>query len=688
MQHSLRTFLCFFFLTPFVPAQSILVNASGRLAQFESTGSIQWELPWTFAGDLQALPNGNVLAQAGPHELALIVPDLGQVVWEYDVRSQDETARLAAFEVIGDEKILLALAGPNQFLEINYRRQVLTRTSWGADLGPLSDVQLQADGQYLACFGQTLYSIEPKSGKHLWSSKLGEREERPCVLQQTNASILAGYGSELLHITAQGQVQRRQDLAQLPAFRGTILASIQSMGDGGLAVLAEGVEGDRTELVAIDLASGSARSLSADQELGSGPVAAQVLHQGSEGARLQRAQRLHRDVLTLDTHKDISSNLAAPAPREVADNAQALEAFALAHDPTRWGNDQVDFPKMRAGGLDCAFFIVYAGQGSLDDEGFALAERTAREKFTAIHRMCERYPDSIELARNADDVERIAAKGKLVCAIGIENGFVMGRNLDLIEEFHRLGARYMSLTHNGHSQLGDSHTPEEAMHDGLTELGAKAVAELNRVGIMVDVSHASKQTMMAATALSKAPVIASHSGAHAVRAHGRNLDDEQLRALAKNGGVIQCVAFSSYVTDTSKRDLAVRAARKELGLPSRFAAGPADTSPEAQAKRRQLRERVAQIEAQNPPSDVVDFVDHIDHAVKVAGIDHVAISSDFDGGGGVVGWNDAAQTFAVTMELCRRDYTDEQIAQLWSGNTLRVWRRVEEVAAELQATGK
>ena len=155
-----------------------------------------------------------------------------------------------------------------------------------------------------------------------------------------------------------------------------------------------------------------------------------------------------------------------------------------------------------------------------------------------------------------------------------------------------------------------------------------------------------------------------------------------------NGGVIQCVAFSSYVTDTSKRDDAVRAARAELGLPSRFAAGPADTSSEAQAKRRKLREMVAAIEAENPPSDVADFVDHIDHAVKVAGINHVAISSDFDGGGGVVGWNDAAQSFAVTLELCRRNYSDEHIAQLWSGNTLRIWREVEEVAGHLQGAGK
>ncbi|MFT7679708.1 MAG: membrane dipeptidase, partial [Planctomycetota bacterium] len=380
-----------------------------------------------------------------------------------------------------------------------------------------------------------------------------------------------------------------------------------------------------------------------------------------------------------------SSSLASA---DVPEEESKREEWSLRNDPRRWGRSQVDFPKMHAGGLDVAFFIVYVGQGSLDDEGFTRADEVARTKFDAILRMCERFPEEIELARTADDVERIAASGKLVACIGIENGYAMGQDISRIAEFHALGARYMSLTHNRHSHLGDSHTPEEPLHGGITDLGRDAVRELNRVGILVDVSHASKTTMMEATALSKAPVIASHSGVDAIRVHGRNLDDEQLRALAANGGVIQCVAFSSYVTDTSKRDSAIRAARTELGLGSRRGAGAADTSKEGQEKRQKLRERVKAIEAQYPPSDVSDFADHIDHAVKIAGIEHVAISSDFDGGGGIVGWNTAAETFNVTLELCRRGYSDADVAKLWSGNTLRIWREVEAVAARLQAEDK
>ncbi len=241
------------------------------------------------------------------------------------------------------------------------------------------------------------------------------------------------------------------------------------------------------------------------------------------------------------------------------------------------------------------------------------------------------------------------------------------------------------LTHNGHSQLGDSHTPADApLHGGLSDLGRRAIEEMNRHGIMVDVSHAGKRTMLEALAHSKAPVIASHSGAGALRAHGRNLDDEQLLALKENGGVIQIVAFRSYVKDNDALRAELSALREELGLPRRRRGESVDTSPEMVEKRRIFRERRTGIEARHPDANVSDFVDHIDHAVGLIGIAHVAISSDFDGGGGIEGWNDASETFNVTLELVRRGYSAEQIAKLWSGNTLRLWREVEAVAARLQ----
>ena len=400
---------------------------------------------------------------------------------------------------------------------------------------------------------------------------------------------------------------------------------------------------------------------------------------GSDEARLlARAKAIHERVLTLDTHKDISPLLAR---QDIPKEPKARKRFRERYDPTVRGTQQVDFPKMREGGLNCAFFIVYVGQGRLTPVGFKRAKDAALAKFEAIARMAKHYPQHIGLARSADDVERIWRSGRLVAAIGIENGYPMGQDLSLIERFHKLGARYMSITHNRHNQLGDSHTPEEPMHGGLTELGRKAVAEMNRVGIMVDVSHSSKKTMMDTVAHSKAPCIASHSSCHAVYAHGRNLDDEQLRALAKKGGVIQIVAFDTYLKPLKERAAAMRSLREELGLTRRGSGGL--SAAEREQRWDQYRKRMKTIDAKYPRSTVEDLVDHVDHAVKVAGIDHVAISSDFDGGGGIKGWQDASETLNVTLALVRRGYTEEQIAKIWSGNTLRLWRDVEAVAKRL-----
>jgi len=403
-----------------------------------------------------------------------------------------------------------------------------------------------------------------------------------------------------------------------------------------------------------------------------------ILDAGPEAATLARARAIHAAALTLDTHKDISASLAS---NEMPEDPAALRRFLVRNDPRVWGRNQVDFPKMRSGGLDVAFFIVYVGQGDLTPEAFARARAAADAKFDAIERMAERFPEHIGLARSAADVERFAAEGKLVACIGIENGYAMGEDLSAIETFHRRGARYMSLTHNKHSQLGDSNTPaDEPLHGGLSDLGRRAIEEMNRVGIMVDISHASEKTSLEAIAHSKAPVIASHSGVDAVRLHGRNLSDAELDALKANGGVVLCVAFASYVKDDGDRRGFIRRTREELGLPPQQGSRPASSDPEVRALNRELRDRVRAFDEARERANVRDFVDHIDHAVRRIGVDHVAISSDFDGGGGVEGWSDASQTFNVTLELVRRGYSEEEIQKIWSGNTLRVWRAVEEVA--------
>jgi membrane dipeptidase len=389
------------------------------------------------------------------------------------------------------------------------------------------------------------------------------------------------------------------------------------------------------------------------------------------------ADAIHDRCLTLDTHKDISDSLS---PQELPSDPETAREFRLRFDPTVDGKQQVDFVKMRAGGYDCAFYIVYVAQRRLTDSGFARAYAEAKKKFDAIHRMCRMHRDTIGLATSADQVEWLHQQGKLIACIGIENGYPMGSDLRRIEEFHQRGARYMSIAHNGHTQLGDSHTPaDEPLHGGLSELGRRAVAEMNRVGIMVDVSHAAKSTMLQAVALSKAPVIASHSGARAVNDHSRNLDDEQLRAIQANGGVVQCVALASFLKSNEARSKAQRALQEEIGLK-----GPASEGL-SEAERERLwevfREREVEVDRVYPPADVSIFCNHIDHIVSVAGIDHVGIGSDFDGGGGIGGWQNAAESRNVTRELVKRGYSEQDVQKIWSGNLLRVWRAVEAVSA-------
>ncbi|HEX6064040.1 MAG TPA: dipeptidase [Longimicrobiales bacterium] len=381
-----------------------------------------------------------------------------------------------------------------------------------------------------------------------------------------------------------------------------------------------------------------------------------------EDELVRRAREIHERVLTIDTHDDIPVNYATSEL-----------------NPCHGTRLQVDVPKMVAGGLDVAFLIVYVGQGPRTPDGYADAKRAALNKFEAIHRLTEQLcPDAIRLAYDPDDVERIARSGQRVAVIGIENGYVIGKDLSLIADYHRRGARYMTLAHGAHNDIADSATPTDGEHGGLSEFGEQVVAEMNRVGMMVDVSHISKAAMLDAVRVSRAPVIASHSSARAVADHARNLDDEQLLALKQNGGVMQAVAFAPYVkVQPAERVEAVRDLRQRLGIGG--GRSMRELSPE---KRAAYERELAEIDRKWPRATVQDFVEHIDHAVRLIGIDHVGISSDFDGGGGVAGWDSAAETFHVTLELVRRGYSESEIARLWGGNLLRVWRAVQRAAQQ------
>jgi membrane dipeptidase len=435
-----------------------------------------------------------------------------------------------------------------------------------------------------------------------------------------------------------------------------------------------------------------------------GPQAAPQSTPAADDALVKRARGIHERVIALDTHADIN-----------------VANFTAERNYTQDLDTQVNLPKMVAGGLDAAFFIVYVGQGPLTTVGYDTAYKQAIDKFEAIHRLTRTIaPDKIELALTAADVRRIARSGRKVALIGVENGYSLGdasTAITRVREFHERGARYLSLAHNGHSQLADSNTGEASgdwLHNGLSDLGKQVIAELNKVGIMVDLSHPSKAANMQAIALSKAPVIASHSSARALCDHSRDLDDEQLLAIRKNGGVVQTVAFANYVKTpppaSPERVAALSKLEEEFGLPAgslgrggrggggrgaagagvgagRGRGGRGGLAQLSDEKRAEAQKRLDEINVKFPPpprANVKDFVDHIDYIVKKIGIDHVGISSDFDGGGGVDGWSSASETFNVTLELVRRGYTEQQIAKIWSGNLLRVMDDVRQVAARLQ----
>lgn len=395
----------------------------------------------------------------------------------------------------------------------------------------------------------------------------------------------------------------------------------------------------------------------------------------------EKAARVHKDVITIDTHVDIN-----------------VANFTDTINYTQKLDNQVNLPKLKSGGLDVPWLIVYTGQGELTEEGYAKAKENAMAKFNAIHRLCEEIaPQEIDLAYSSKDVYKIVDSGKKVAMIGVENAYPIGEDLSEFENYYNLGARYISLSHNGHSQFCDSNTGEADgvwLHNGLSDLGKMAVKEMNRLGIMIDVSHVSKESMKQMIALSKAPIIASHSSARALCNHSRNLDDEQLLLMKENGGVVQTVAFSSYL-NTKKHE--VHAAylkdfQKEvadsLGIDWYTFDELADLSDEKKmtfmanySKVVGLAKANANKRKDRPQAvDVADFVDHIDYMVNLIGLDHVGISSDFDGGGGIEGWSDASETPNVTLELVKRGYSEEEIAQLWGGNLLRVLDEVQEVA--------
>ncbi|MCQ4160276.1 dipeptidase [Roseomonas sp. GC11] len=332
-------------------------------------------------------------------------------------------------------------------------------------------------------------------------------------------------------------------------------------------------------------------------------------------------EAVHAATLTLDTHVDI------PWPETP--------------DPRGETSRCVDFPKMAAGGLRAVVFAAYLPQGPLTAEGHAAAAARCEAMLRSIRATAA--GGGRRIVTRAAELAALAGSPDLGVLLAVENGYAMGEDLSRLALWRGLGACYVTLTHNGHNLLSDSAIPRPdlgdgaALHGGLSALGRQAVAEMNALGLLIDVSHVAKSGMLQAVEISRAPVVATHTCVRALRDHPRNLDDEQMDALRARGGLMQITAVPSF-----------------LRAPG----------PDGKAR-----------------ASVADLADHVDYAVKRIGLEHVGLSSDFDGGGGVAGWMNAAETGHLSAELLRRGYDAAALGLLWSGNFLRIMRKAEEISA-------
>ena len=379
----------------------------------------------------------------------------------------------------------------------------------------------------------------------------------------------------------------------------------------------------------------------------------------SEEKLVKRAEKIHESILTVDSHCD--------TPMEFSD-----PTFDLG---VRNSDGCVDFPKMIEGGLHSEFFVVFTGQGPRNDTAFSSVHKKALGIFKAIKENVGKNSSVAEIATSPEDAYRLKKAGKIAAFIGMENGYPIGKDITLIKEYYDLGARYITLAHMKNNDICDSSTdPAGPENDGLSSFGMKVVREMNRIGMMVDISHISDKSFYDVLKITVAPVIASHSSCRALCASPRNISDDMLLALKENGGVIQICMLGNYLK-TPEPNPELDSKLKEL----RDKYGDYDALPDS-AKKLVHKEFKNILKLYEKPSAVKDIVDHIDHIVQVIGIDYVGIGSDFDGGGGVDGCRTASDVKNITIELLRRGYSKQDITKIWGGNLMRVFRKVEEMA--------
>lgn len=379
----------------------------------------------------------------------------------------------------------------------------------------------------------------------------------------------------------------------------------------------------------------------------------------------QRVARIHDAALTVDTHTD--------TPMVVMDGDRDL---SQRHETGEPGSGYLDFPRMMDGGLDAVFFAIYLGQGPLTPEAHEAAHQKTLASFDWIRTTVEHARHQAELAMTPEDARRIEASGKRAVFIGIENGYPVGTDLSRVQLYFDQGARYITLCHNGNNAICDSSTADEPMHGGLSQFGEQVVQEMNRLGMLIDISHTADSTVEDILALSTAPVFASHSGARAVCDHPRNLPDELIRMVAEKGGVIQVCMVPSFL---KKYEMPAEAKAAWTAFREKWK--DYDKMPEE--KKQQARNEWGELSRQYPRgrATIADFVDHIDHIVSVAGVDHVGIGSDFDGGGRLEDCRDVSELHGITAELLKRGYSEEDIIRIWGGNFLRMMETVQTQAS-------
>lgn len=377
-----------------------------------------------------------------------------------------------------------------------------------------------------------------------------------------------------------------------------------------------------------------------------------------------KAARIHAKALTIDTHADVPINMMKPG-----------FDIAVEHDYEK-DRSQIDFPRMIKGGMDGMFFAVYLGQGKRSDEATLEAKQKALAIFEKIHEAVKQNPNTAGLATTSKDAYRLQKEGKRAVFIGMENGWPIGKDLSNLKQYYDLGLRYVTLSHSSNNDICDSSTDGDGPeHNGLSKLGEEVVKEMNRLGMMVDISHVSDSTFYDVIKLTKAPVIASHSSCRALCDVPRNMTDEMIKVLAKNGGVIQINFVPGFVKKPSQpHEMSLKALRLKIRQ--------TDLSDDDKKALRDEMKAINEKYKSDMPT-LSEAVDHIEHVIKLTSVDHVGIGMDLDGGGEVIGLHDVSQIGGITEELVKRGYSAKDIEKIWGGNIMRVLDQVEKAAGAM-----